>query len=105
MLPSIHTAVHTHLQLQELEEEDSGTVYDDYKFITKSELEDLGLEHLIGPALVRLLLRPHALKSQSHHDIIPLLLYLRSVARLHARLLHRHEAVPPRAVADQAVRV
>ena len=42
------------LASQELEEEESGTVYDDYKFITKSELEDLGLEHLVGTALVRL---------------------------------------------------
>lgn len=26
------------------------TVYDDYKFVTKKELEDLGLSHLIGKA-------------------------------------------------------
>lgn len=28
-------------------------VYDDYKFVTKNELEDLGLAHLIGSNLLR----------------------------------------------------
>ncbi|KAG8551074.1 hypothetical protein GDO81_018437, partial [Engystomops pustulosus] len=33
---------------EELEENPESTVYDDYKFVTKRELEDLGLTHLIG---------------------------------------------------------
>lgn len=38
---------------EELEESNSETVYDDYKFVTKQELESLGLEHLIGSKLLR----------------------------------------------------
>ncbi|KAJ8963823.1 hypothetical protein NQ314_005365, partial [Rhamnusium bicolor] len=38
---------------EELEESNTENVYDDYKFITKQELENLGLEHLIGTKLLR----------------------------------------------------
>ncbi|KAK5646790.1 hypothetical protein RI129_005254 [Pyrocoelia pectoralis] len=38
---------------EELEESNRENVYDDYKFITKAELENLGLEHLIGTNLLR----------------------------------------------------
>lgn len=38
---------------EELEESNSETVYDDYKFVTKQELENLGLDHLIGTNLLR----------------------------------------------------
>ncbi|KAK9820064.1 hypothetical protein WJX72_005625 [[Myrmecia] bisecta] len=38
---------------EELEESAVPTVYDDYKFITKAELEKLGLQHLVGTALLR----------------------------------------------------
>lgn len=38
---------------EELEETNAETVYDDYKFVTKQELEVLGLEHLIGTNLLR----------------------------------------------------
>lgn len=38
---------------EELEETKYETVYDDYKFVTKQELENLGLEHLIGTDLLR----------------------------------------------------
>ncbi|GLH04953.1 Nucleolar protein 10 [Gryllus bimaculatus] len=38
---------------EELEESKSETVYDDYKFVTKKELEELGLDHLIGTNLLR----------------------------------------------------
>lgn len=31
----------------------SGSVYDDYKFVTKTMLEEVGLEHLIGTNLLR----------------------------------------------------
>lgn len=33
---------------EELEETITENVYDDYKFVTKNELEDLGLAQLIG---------------------------------------------------------
>lgn len=38
---------------EELEESNTETVYDDYKFVTKAELESLGLEHLLGTKLLR----------------------------------------------------
>lgn len=38
---------------EELEESNSETIYDDYKFVTKPELESLGLEHLLGTNLLR----------------------------------------------------
>lgn len=38
---------------EELEETNSEIVYDDYKFVTKPELSNLGLEHLIGTNLLR----------------------------------------------------
>lgn len=38
---------------EELETTATQTVYDDYKFITKQELESLGLDHLLGTNLLR----------------------------------------------------
>ncbi|XP_031569630.1 nucleolar protein 10-like [Actinia tenebrosa] len=38
---------------EELEEDQQPTVYDDYKFVTKDDLEKLGLNHLIGTNLLR----------------------------------------------------
>lgn len=38
---------------EELEETNYETVYDDYKFVSQQELENLGLEHLIGTNLLR----------------------------------------------------
>ncbi|XP_047108300.1 nucleolar protein 10 [Schistocerca piceifrons] len=38
---------------EELEENQSETVYDDYKFVTRKELEELGLDHLMGTNLLR----------------------------------------------------
>ena len=38
---------------EEMDEDDVTEVYDDYKFITKERLVDLGLEHLIGSPLLR----------------------------------------------------
>ncbi|XP_063376224.1 nucleolar protein 10 isoform X1 [Cydia fagiglandana] len=37
----------------ELEGQGKQTVYDDYKFVTKQELESLGLDHLLGTNLLR----------------------------------------------------
>jgi ribosome biogenesis protein ENP2 len=33
---------------EELEEKHMDTLYDDYKFVTQKELQDLGLDHLMG---------------------------------------------------------
>lgn len=38
---------------EELEESSITEVYDDYKFVTRQQLDDLGLEHLIGTTLLR----------------------------------------------------
>ncbi|XP_057667516.1 nucleolar protein 10 [Diorhabda carinulata] len=38
---------------EELEESNTENVYDDYKFVTKAELENLGLDHLVGTKLLR----------------------------------------------------
>ncbi|XP_066273981.1 nucleolar protein 10-like [Branchiostoma lanceolatum] len=38
---------------EELEEMETPTVYDDYKFVTDTDLENLGLAHLIGSPLLR----------------------------------------------------
>jgi len=38
---------------EELEESRTATTYDDYKFITKEELYELGLDHLVGSPLLR----------------------------------------------------
>lgn len=38
---------------EELEENNAENIYDDYKFVTKQELENLGLEHLIGSSMLR----------------------------------------------------
>lgn len=38
---------------EEIEETQGTLVYDDYKFVTKEELNDLGLDHLIGTTLLR----------------------------------------------------
>ncbi|KAK6188249.1 hypothetical protein SNE40_004471 [Patella caerulea] len=38
---------------EELEESESLVVYDDYKFVSRQELDDMGLTHLIGSNLVK----------------------------------------------------
>ncbi|VDK61721.1 unnamed protein product [Onchocerca ochengi] len=38
---------------EELEEAEQPAVYDDYKFVTKEQLEEIGLSHLIGTSLLR----------------------------------------------------
>lgn len=38
---------------EELEESNENTIYDDYKFVTENELDDLGLNNLIGTNLLR----------------------------------------------------
>jgi len=38
---------------EELEESRTATVYDDYKFVTLTDLQELGLDHLVGSPLLR----------------------------------------------------
>ncbi|XGW25729.1 hypothetical protein V3C99_006829 [Haemonchus contortus] len=56
-IPSIGTAPkwcsYLEALTEELEETQSAAVYDDYKFVTKEELEQLSLSHLIGSSVLR----------------------------------------------------
>ncbi len=38
---------------EEIEESAVSAIYDDYKFVTKTQLSDLGLDHLVGSSLLR----------------------------------------------------
>ncbi|VVC44623.1 Hypothetical protein CINCED_3A023654 [Cinara cedri] len=55
--------------VEELAEINQETVYDDYKFVTRSELEELGLSHLIGTNL---------LKAYMHGYFVDIRLYRKS---------------------------
>ncbi|PIO75300.1 NUC153 domain protein [Teladorsagia circumcincta] len=56
-IPSIGTAPkwcsYLEALTEELEETQSAAVYDDYKFVTKEELDQLSLSHLIGSSVLR----------------------------------------------------
>ncbi|KAM8952569.1 nucleolar protein 10 [Pelodytes ibericus] len=54
---------------EELEENPESTVYDDYKFVTKKELEDLGLAHLIGSPLLRAYMHGYFLDIRLYHKV------------------------------------
>ncbi|EPQ53644.1 hypothetical protein GLOTRDRAFT_139806 [Gloeophyllum trabeum ATCC 11539] len=71
---------------EELEDQTTRTVYEDYKFVEKSELESLGLSHLIGTA---------ALKPYMHGYFLSLKLYdaARVIANPFAYAEHRERAV------------
>ncbi|XP_041484227.1 nucleolar protein 10-like [Lytechinus variegatus] len=52
---------------EELEENPASTVYDDYKFVTKTELESLGLSHLIGTSLLRAYMHGYFIDIRLYH--------------------------------------
>ncbi|KAL4235680.1 Nucleolar protein 10 [Mactra antiquata] len=52
---------------EELEESSTATVYDDYKFVTRKELDDLGLTHLIGSNLLRAFMHGFFLDIRLYH--------------------------------------
>lgn len=52
---------------EELEETQQETVYDDYKFVTQRELEDLGLGHLVGTNLLRAYMHGYFLDIRLYH--------------------------------------
>jgi ribosome biogenesis protein ENP2 len=56
---------------EELEENPNSTIYDDYKFVTRKELQQLSLEHLIGT---------NVLKAYMHGFFIDLRLYEKAKA-------------------------
>uniref|UniRef100_L7M2E5 Uncharacterized protein n=1 Tax=Rhipicephalus pulchellus TaxID=72859 RepID=L7M2E5_RHIPC len=52
---------------EELEETHQDTVYDDYKFVTQKELENLGLGHLVGTNLLRAYMHGYFLDMRLYH--------------------------------------
>jgi hypothetical protein len=47
-------------------------VYDDYKFVTRSELEGLGLAHLIGTEFIRAYMHGFFLDMRLYHKVCQL---------------------------------
>uniref|UniRef100_A0A6I8NIZ2 Nucleolar protein 10 n=1 Tax=Ornithorhynchus anatinus TaxID=9258 RepID=A0A6I8NIZ2_ORNAN len=54
---------------EELEENPESTVYDDYKFVTKKDLENLGLTHLIGSPLLRAYMHGFFMDIRLYHKV------------------------------------
>ncbi|XP_072107328.1 nucleolar protein 10 [Mobula birostris] len=54
---------------EELEENPESTVYDDYKFVTKKDLENLGLAHLIGTPLLRAYMHGFFMDIRLYHKV------------------------------------
>ncbi|RKP27465.1 WD40-repeat-containing domain protein [Syncephalis pseudoplumigaleata] len=71
---------------EEMEENPQQTTYDDYKFVTKKELESLGMDHLIGT---------NVLKAYMHGYFVDLRLYEKAklIANPFAYEEHRKRAI------------
>ncbi|XP_030411293.1 nucleolar protein 10 isoform X3 [Gopherus evgoodei] len=54
---------------EELEENPESTVYDDYKFVTRKDLENLGLAHLIGSPLLRAYMHGFFMDIKLYHKV------------------------------------
>ncbi|KAG2467858.1 NOL10 protein, partial [Polypterus senegalus] len=54
---------------EELEENPETTVYDDYKFVTRKDLENLGLVHLIGSPLLRAYMHGFFMDIRLYHKV------------------------------------
>nr|XP_048701432.1 nucleolar protein 10 isoform X2 [Caretta caretta] len=54
---------------EELEENPESTVYDDYKFVTRKDLENLGLAHLIGSPLLRAYMHGFFMDIRLYHKV------------------------------------
>ena len=57
---------------EELEESSTATVYDDYKFVTRGELDDLGLSHLVGTSLLRAYMHGYFMDARLHNKMYSL---------------------------------
>uniref|UniRef100_A0A8C7H7J5 Nucleolar protein 10 n=1 Tax=Oncorhynchus kisutch TaxID=8019 RepID=A0A8C7H7J5_ONCKI len=62
LLPPLHV-------VPELEESPESTVYDDYKFVTRKDLENLGLSHLVGSALLRAYMHGFFMDIRLYHKV------------------------------------
>uniref|UniRef100_A0AAQ4RF80 Nucleolar protein 10 n=1 Tax=Gasterosteus aculeatus aculeatus TaxID=481459 RepID=A0AAQ4RF80_GASAC len=54
---------------EELEESPESTVYDDYKFVTRKDLENLGLSHLVGSSLLRAYMHGYFMDVRLYHKV------------------------------------
>ncbi|KAM9708617.1 nucleolar protein 10 [Menidia menidia] len=54
---------------EELEETPECTVYDDYKFVTRKDLENLGLSHLVGSSLLRAYMHGFFMDIRLYHKV------------------------------------
>ncbi|XP_061699847.1 nucleolar protein 10 [Syngnathoides biaculeatus] len=54
---------------EELEESPESTVYDDYKFVTRKDLETLGLSHLVGSSLLRAYMHGYFMDIRLYHKV------------------------------------
>uniref|UniRef100_H2T0M2 Nucleolar protein 10 n=1 Tax=Takifugu rubripes TaxID=31033 RepID=H2T0M2_TAKRU len=54
---------------EELEESPETTVYDDYKFVTRKDLENLGLSHLVGSSLLRAYMHGFFMDIRLYHKV------------------------------------
>ncbi|KAM4770798.1 nucleolar protein 10 [Rhinophrynus dorsalis] len=54
---------------EELEENPESTVYDDYKFVTRKDLDDLGLSHLIGSPMLRAYMHGFFIDIRLYHKV------------------------------------
>uniref|UniRef100_A0A4W5PUG7 Nucleolar protein 10 n=1 Tax=Hucho hucho TaxID=62062 RepID=A0A4W5PUG7_9TELE len=54
---------------QELEESPESTIYDDYKFVTRKDLENLGLSHLVGSSLLRAYMHGFFMDIRLYHKV------------------------------------
>ncbi|TRZ02655.1 hypothetical protein DNTS_024393 [Danionella cerebrum] len=54
---------------EELEENPESTIYDDYKFVTRKDLDNLGLTHLIGSALLRAYMHGFFMDIRLYHKV------------------------------------
>uniref|UniRef100_A0A2S2PPP6 Nucleolar protein 10 n=1 Tax=Schizaphis graminum TaxID=13262 RepID=A0A2S2PPP6_SCHGA len=84
--------------VEELEETKKETVYDDYKFVTRNELEELGLSHLIGTNL---------LKAYMHGYFVDIRLYrkAKSVAEPFAYEEYRRKKIREKIESERTNRV
>ncbi|XP_042875131.1 nucleolar protein 10-like [Penaeus japonicus] len=70
-LPSLGTAPrwcsHLDALIEELEEEEAPSQYDDYKFVTEEELKQIGLQDLIGTEMLRAVMHGYYIDSRLYN--------------------------------------
>ena len=54
---------------EELEESNEVVIYDDYKFVTKQELDSFGLNHLVGTSMLRAYMHGYFMDMRLYHQV------------------------------------